>query len=220
MLDVLHCVWEVCVYSEAERKKRRVPYTRSTRRSCDQTFRFLAMVGKFDETETTRLVQPNVLDILLLCFAFDAKPQVDACETSEGLDPDEVRAYVADLVTRQMGAAAQQQQQQQAPLSPAPSAGAPGLAPAPSWPIPAPSGSGSGAGLASYPSSPPPASVLAGTAFQQQQQPLRSPGPGFGAPSSPGAASSAATAPTHFRLHPDQVGVGAGFVGPVVLGYR
>lgn len=152
-----------------------------------------------------RAINPQLVERLSSRLFFVIN-KVDACETSEGLDPDEVRAYVADLVTRQMGAAAQQyHQQQQAPLSPAPSAGAPGLAPAPSWPMPA--RSGSGAGLTSYPSSPPAASVMAaGAAFQQPQpQPLRSPGPGFGPPSSPGAASSAATVPTRFRLHPDQV---------------
>lgn len=32
--------------------------------------------------------------------------QVDTCETSEGLDPEEVQNYVAQLVTRQLGGGA------------------------------------------------------------------------------------------------------------------
>ncbi|EFJ51098.1 hypothetical protein VOLCADRAFT_103740 [Volvox carteri f. nagariensis] len=108
---------------------------------------------------------------------------VDASETSEGLDPEEVRNYVADLVTRQLGGAATSATTTTAGTAPLPAAsGGSGSLPTAASVSPAASArigsSGSGsvaegihAGVAN--------AAAAAAAAQQQQQP--------------------------FRLHPDQV---------------
>ncbi|GFR43890.1 hypothetical protein Agub_g5019, partial [Astrephomene gubernaculifera] len=150
-----------------------------------------------------RAVNPQLVERLSSRLFFVIN-KVDACETSEGLDPEEVRAYVADLVTRQLGAAG---------------------APPPSPLAVPPSSSAAASGLVSVcASSPPaPASLLTSPlrGGNSASAPPASPftptrGAGTATPFSPTAtaaipppaspAPSASPAPAApFRLRPEQV---------------
>ncbi|GLC43094.1 hypothetical protein PLESTB_000863800 [Pleodorina starrii] len=110
--------------------------------------------------------------------------KVDASETSEGLDPDEVRNYVADLVTRQLGGA-------DAPTGAA------------AHPPPTPPPAAAGAQLATGSSGSLSSAASLGTPTRASSA---SGGATAAAPGSPASGGpTAATAAAPFRLHPDQV---------------